>query len=586
MATVIDSLVVRLGLDSTDFKKGQADTGKALKDTGKAADKTARDLQDSGKRAAEFFTSLTGAALKFFAVLSAGRGLADFTRSTIQGGAEVNRLARNLGMAASTISQWGNAVEVAGGDAGAFQGTLRNLSSSLTEMKLTGTTGILPYLRALGVAVADTSGNARPLDAVLLDIGDKLKALPSRADAFNIGKMMGLDEGTINLLLRGRTEVRAMLEEQRKGVALTDEQAKKSEEAAQKWAKVKQQLEANGRELIYKLMPAMEQLTQLMVKLSEVAVPFLVEAVDLFTQLDHATDGWSTKIIAGIALFRILGGGAILSGILSLSKAILGINTAAGTVAAGGGLTALLSRLAALTKIGGVLGLLLHSEGATSQSELDFGADVAKKYGRKPGAPTGPAAAPSSAKSLFDRLESQYGLPKGLLDSVWAKESARGTKMQSKAGAMGHFQFMPATAKQYGLKNPNDLAESADAAARYYRDLIKQFGGNLPKALAAYNWGPNNVKKYGLEGAFNVPETRDYVASLLPLINGGGSVPLAFRGASAAGGAAARAPAGAVPSSTTVTVGQVTVNTQATDARGIARDLRGELVAQANTGMD
>lgn len=52
---------------------------------------------------------------------------------------------------------------------------------------------------------------------------------------------------------------------------------------------------------------------------------------------------------------------------------------------------------------------------------------------------------------LFASLEQRHGLPAGLLDAVWATESSRGKHMLSPAGAQGHFQFMPATAKRYGL---------------------------------------------------------------------------------------------------------------------------------------
>ena len=86
--------------------------------------------------------------------------------------------------------------------------------------------------------------------------------------------------------------------------------------------------------------------------------------------------------------------------------------------------------------------------------------------------------------------------------------------MLSPAGAQGHFQFMPDTAKQYGLADPNDLPQSADAAGRYFRDLSGKYGGDVRKMLAAYNWGPSNVDRKGLE---KMPaETRDYVETIAP----------------------------------------------------------------------
>lgn len=124
----------------------------------------------------------------------------------------------------------------------------------------------------------------------------------------------------------------------------------------------------------------------------------------------------------------------------------------------------------------------------------------------------GNAGAPQTSASLFDRLEKAYGLPSGLLDKMWAKESGRGKNMLSPVGAKGHFQFMDATAAQYGLKDPNDLVQAATAASKYMADLLKMYGGDLQKALAGYNWGPGNVNKHGLA---NAPwETRDYVATI------------------------------------------------------------------------
>jgi hypothetical protein len=116
---------------------------------------------------------------------------------------------------------------------------------------------------------------------------------------------------------------------------------------------------------------------------------------------------------------------------------------------------------------------------------------------------------PIDAKEYLASLEKRYGLPNGVLDRVWSAESNRGIKMLSKAGAKGHFGFMDATAKQYGLKDPNDFQESADAAARKYSDLLQHYHGDLRKAAAAYNWGDGNLDRYGLGKA--PAETRGYM---------------------------------------------------------------------------
>ena len=116
------------------------------------------------------------------------------------------------------------------------------------------------------------------------------------------------------------------------------------------------------------------------------------------------------------------------------------------------------------------------------------------------------------SNELFNLLEQKHSLPAGLLDAVWATESGRGKNMLSPAGARGHFQFMPATAKQYNLSNPDDLTQSATAAAQMYGELLKKYGGDLPKALAAYNWGQGNVDRQGMDKA--PAETRGYIQKI------------------------------------------------------------------------
>jgi len=118
--------------------------------------------------------------------------------------------------------------------------------------------------------------------------------------------------------------------------------------------------------------------------------------------------------------------------------------------------------------------------------------------------------------AFLNLLETSMGLPKGVLDGMWLKESNRGkNKGPSKAGAAGDFQFMPATAEQYGV-NADDFYSSAKGAARYMSDLLKKYGGDLQKALAAYNWGPGNLDKYlaGTPGMTLPQETRNYVEGI------------------------------------------------------------------------
>lgn len=108
-------------------------------------------------------------------------------------------------------------------------------------------------------------------------------------------------------------------------------------------------------------------------------------------------------------------------------------------------------------------------------------------------------------------LEQQHGLPSGLLQSVMAAESAGNVNAVSPKGAQGLFQFMPETAKAYGI-NPLDPQQAAVGAARMYGDLSKQYSGDVPSMLAAYNWGSGNLAKKGMQNA--PQETRDYISKV------------------------------------------------------------------------
>lgn len=101
--------------------------------------------------------------------------------------------------------------------------------------------------------------------------------------------------------------------------------------------------------------------------------------------------------------------------------------------------------------------------------------------------------------ALFQAAGEKYGVEPGILRAIASVESnfnpqAVGPKTRS-GRAQGMMQFIPATAKAYGLEDPFNPEQSVDAAARLMRDLQKQFGGDVGKALEAYNGGPRLVGK-------------------------------------------------------------------------------------------
>ena len=399
--------------------------------------------------------------------------------------------------------------------------------------------GSVGYLKALGVDAMDASGNMRDMADIMVDVGKAMRNKP-----FSLAKIqaeqLGISEEVLRAMLDGSFD--AELEKQKR--ALEKSGFNKAADDGHKFMIMIRDLKTMMQifavdiynALVGRIGVSIESLSDwartngpqianriadillIIIKLAEVIIPMITWIVDKFLALDKATDGWSTKILALVVALNMLGAAGLISNILSMAGAMtklaMPILALAAAAAAGYGVGTLINKLLpdeAKDKIGEW----------TAKTLAFFGNDKAQAAvdameGRTTAAPKPkPKARPSSKGSEQKRLaelEKQYGLPAGILDNVWAAESGRGKNMLSPAGAEGHFQFMPATAKEYGLANPYDFDQSSDAAARYYRDLMKRYGNDPRKAAAAYNWGMGNVDKKGME---NMPaETRGYVAKV------------------------------------------------------------------------
>lgn len=262
MPTIVDSLLVKLGIDAKDYDAGKKKVDKGLKETGDEAEKAGKKLKKTGKDGADGFEQVAKSATKFLAIIGGTVAIKRFVTDMIESNAALDRFSRNLESSANTVSAWSNAAELAGGTAEGLQGTMDMLNRSQTELQLTGQSALIPYLSALGVAMADVNGKARPVDDLLLDLADKFSRL-DRSTANNMGRMMGIDQGTMNLLLKGRSEVELMIKRQREYGAVTKLQAEESSKLREQIVRGTQTFQAFGRELLSAATPALEKLFSL-----------------------------------------------------------------------------------------------------------------------------------------------------------------------------------------------------------------------------------------------------------------------------------------------------------------------------------
>lgn len=108
----------------------------------------------------------------------------------------------------------------------------------------------------------------------------------------------------------------------------------------------------------------------------------------------------------------------------------------------------------------------------------------------------------------------KHGIDPDLLTRVIMQESGGNPSVLSKRGAVGLMQLMPATARELGVNDPYNPIQNIQGGAKYLKRLIDSFGGSVPHGLAAYNWGPGNLRKAGGDIGKAPPETQNYVAKL------------------------------------------------------------------------
>lgn len=122
------------------------------------------------------------------------------------------------------------------------------------------------------------------------------------------------------------------------------------------------------------------------------------------------------------------------------------------------------------------------------------------------------AAIPPAYAAKVHELARRFDLSPALLEAVVWQESRWRADAVSPAGARGLAQLMPGTAA-YLRVDPDDPHANLEGGARYLREQLDRFDGDLEKALAAYNAGPGRVERAG--GIPNIRETRAYVAAIM-----------------------------------------------------------------------
>ena len=122
------------------------------------------------------------------------------------------------------------------------------------------------------------------------------------------------------------------------------------------------------------------------------------------------------------------------------------------------------------------------------------------------------AGVPARYVAKIHELAARFDLSPSLLEAVVWQESRWRENAVSPVGARGLAQLMPGTARYLGVDS-SDPFQNLEGGARYLREQLDRFDGDLEKALAAYNAGPGRVERAG--GIPNIRETQNYVAAIM-----------------------------------------------------------------------
>ena len=633
MATIIDSLLVKLGLDSSEFEGKKAKVDKGLKDTGAEAEKTGSKLKKSGKDGADGFENVAKSAAKFLAIIGGTMAVKRFIENQIEANAALDRFAQNLDQSANSISAWSNAAELAGGSAEGLQGTMDMLSKSQTELQLTGQSSLIPYFSALGMSLADTQGKARPVNDLLLDLSDRFSKM-DRTTANNMGRMMGIDQGTMQLLLKGRSEVELMIARQKEYGAVTKQQAEEASRLRNAMVSSRQSFEAFGRELLSAATPALEKMFAIFADFGawvrenkEFVQTFLTIIAVGLAGIAAATIPINLTVVAVLALAAAIaalwqdyqtwkrGGDSFIDwskwepGFKAAGQAIEWLKDLLGdlvyrAIAAADVLSAVFERDWKRAKF--AAGEFLSGNG--------------KKYGAGeapalPGAPGPPApAAPSgtvnsTGKSPAGGAKEEQAAIAYFQAQGWSREQAAGLAANIKRESAFKADAVGDNGKAYGIGQWHP-----DRQAVFQKVFGKPIqGSSLEEQMAfmQYELTQGNERKAGnlLKGAVGADDAAAIVSKHYerPADREGeaakrgqmalamlGGVPGASQAAVGAGAVqVAQANAAAAPGATSKSVethiGEVKVYTAATDANGIAKDMGKSLdylfTSQANYGL-
>jgi len=229
MATVIDTLLVVLGLDAKQFKDGASQVDRDLDKVRKSSDQTAKDMELAGKRAAEFFVELRNQALLAAGVLTGGLGLKEFIGQTTAANRQVGNLSAAFNVNAEKLSEWMGVAKYGGGTAQGIASAIGDIAKSVQEYSTIGTKSpLIQFLLAEHIPFETAEGKARDVFDIYKDIADFISQNKDKGLALN--QYLGMDNDTLALAMKGSAAMQDLIDKYGELVRITEAQRKATQQ--------------------------------------------------------------------------------------------------------------------------------------------------------------------------------------------------------------------------------------------------------------------------------------------------------------------------------------------------------------------
>lgn len=608
MPTVVDSLIVKLGLDPSAFTKGTKDASQATKNLSDANAKAQKNIDAQNKQITESFKKVRTEVLSLLAIFTAGMGIKDFTQSTIGAAVNLGYMAKNLGMSTQDLSAWQRAAERAGGSAEGITNALQDSQQQVSKFKLGQVTDQMQTFLRFGGKVGDLKDGNSYLMARAQIVQRLFQVDPGRARL--VAQQMGIGDDQFNFIKQGPQAIQSLVDAQKKNSAVTEEQAAKALKLKNAWLDFSDRLEYVGTTVLLQLMPTFELWLQKLQAMADwVAghktdiaqwVDDAVDAVKKFVtwadQAAQSVGGWQNVLLA-LGTLKIL---SMVSPLLGLASALGSVGSALGLIGGGVGATA-------LTVLGGVAAAVYSQNLNTGED------DYLKQHGAQPGQKwtgdaVGDARKSANSGSLADRQKYLLGRLKGagytdaqaagMIGSLMQESGLDPSAVNKSSGAAGIGQWLGPRAKQFQSQfghsvKDSTFGEQVDFMLQELKTSEKLADKRIRMAQTPEQAAEIQAREYERPGAAeaNIAQRQAYARGVYANIGQANAAQIAGQSADVRGPASQSNVSNSTTTASTNINGPITIQTQATDAQGIAKEF-GKAVAkysftvpQANTGL-